>query len=194
MRLKQTGNRWELFGRDGTDQATDYTDTMWTLVLEYIKRGIPHAERALILGIAMGRTPHLVLHQWPKARVTGIDWEPALLDLGRTLGVSKQDPRFDFMAGDAQEIIPRLEGHFDVVLVDLFDGGKVAKAVTDPDFQKRCAHLVSPSGMMCINYFNQPKVVKGWTAFFPKREDITYKTNGLALLAGNEYLPPDRFL
>ena len=183
MRLSRWFGRWSLKGHDGTEQATPYMDALWRTVLGSVARKRADVRRCLLLGVAMGATFGIVRKDWPEAEVVGVDWEPSLFALGKDLGVHHGGRGMAFREGDAVEVVPRLTGTFDLVLVDLFDGHRVADAVSDPKLQDAAALRLERGGVLAVNCFDQPAVLEGWTARLGKPEMVRYQGNRIAVYA-----------
>lgn len=181
MRLYRLFGRWKLKGHDGTEQATPYMDGLWRKVLRTVARRRPVVRRCLVLGVAMGGTFGLVRRRFPGAAVVGVDWEPALFALGKELGVFRGDDAVTFIEGDAAAVVPALDGTFDLALVDMFDGRKVADAVSDPRLQDAVAGRLAAGGIVCLNYYNEPAVLNGWTARLGAPATVRYQGNRIAI-------------
>ncbi len=188
MRLVRVGRKWEIHGNKGDFQSGAYMDGLWKRVLRTLPKRTPRQAdgslapyRVLVLGVAMGGTFGLVLRRWPHARVTGVDWEPDFLSLGRRLGISTEDERVTFLAGDAAKVVPTLTGPFDLILVDLFegteDGVRVAQAARDPALQDACVRLLSPAGVLALNHYAEPDAADGWDAHFPFFRRLRFGAN-----------------
>src|SRR5687768_440979 len=177
MRLSRLFGRWSLKGHDGTEQATPYMDALWRTVLGRVARQKPTVRRCLILGVAMGATFGVVRRDWPEAEVIGIDWEPALFSLGKELGIHREGKGMIFVEGDAAAIAPALQGTFDLVLVDLFNGRPVTDAARDPRLQDAVAAKLEQGGVVCVNYYDQPAVLEGWRSRLGAPETVRYQGN-----------------
>lgn len=181
MRLTRWFGRWSLKGHDGTEQATPYMNALWRTVFANIVRKRAVVRRCLLLGVAMGATFGLVRKDWPEAQVVGIDWEPSLYELGKELGVHRPGKGMAFIEGDAAEIVPKLTGTFDLLLVDLFDGHRVAGAVADPKLQDAAVLRLERGGIAAVNFYDQPAVLEGWTARLGEPEMVRYQGNRIAI-------------
>ncbi len=182
--LKRLFGRWEIHGENGTYQTGSYMNGLWTKVL----KAVPASDapvRVLLLGVAMGDTFNLILRHWPNARITGVDWEPDLLALGRSLGVSQDNPRITFLSGDAAKVVPTLDGPFDFIAVDLFNGTErgveIADAVRDPALQDACVRLLAHGGTVALNQYRFADATAGWDARFPRFKRMKYEGNGITL-------------
>ncbi len=181
MRLSRSFGVWKLKGHDGTEQATPYMDALWRKVIARVAKDGLAVRRCLVLGVAMGGTFNLVRKRWPDAALVGVDWEPDLFTLGLERGVFRPSADVRFISGDAVEVVPTLEGAFDLVLVDLFFGRKVADAVSDPRLQDAVAARLAPGGVVAVNRYDQPAVLDGWRSRLGEPADVRYEANRIAL-------------
>ena len=181
MRLHRFLGAWKLKGHDGTEQSTPYMDALWRRTLDAAARRRADAARVLLLGVGMGNTFNLILRRFPRAEVVGIDWEPELFILGLELGVFHGDDRASFIEGDAAAIVPGLGGPFDLALIDLFNGHRVADAVSDPALQDAVAAKMAPGALLCVNGYDQPAVFDGWRARLREEAPQRYKANRVAV-------------
>jgi spermidine synthase len=181
MRLSRFFGVWTLFGHDSTYQSSPYVDALWTKVLRYAKRHGLRVRRCLILGVAMGGTFMLVRRRWPGAEIVGVDWEPELYVLGRRIGIVKPDAKMRFIEGDAAAVIPTLDGEFDLIIMDMFDGKKIAGAMTDPALQNVIVSKLSTRGMLAINCFRDHWALAGWTSLLGKPRVMRYVENKMGV-------------
>lgn len=185
LRLKKILGTWEVHGNHATYQTGRYMNKLWGKVFASVPVAADRPLRILLLGVATGGTFNVLLKRWPNAHVTGVDWEPDLFELGRCLGISKEDPRITFISGDALQITQTLTGVFDFIVVDIFNGVdegiRIADAAVDPVFQDACARLLAPDGHLALNYFHTPDALAGWNARFPVQQPLRYKNNGIML-------------
>jgi len=184
MWLTRRLGTWRLFGLDGSDQATPYMDALWRLTLRRVAEGGLVVRRALVLGVALGATPALVRARWPEVDVVAVDWEPTLFELGRSLGIHRDHARTRFVAGDAAEVTAGLEGTFDLVLVDLFRGRRVAEATRSAALIDHVAARLAPGGVVAVNAFSEPGVLEPWRARFERTTVTRCAVNLVAHLSG----------
>lgn len=162
MQLSRWFGAWTLWGHDGTYQGSSYMDGVWRKAIRFEqKRGLD-VRRCLILGVAMGSTFNLVQRAWPDADIVGVDWEPELFALGVKIGIFRPDSRVQFIEGDAVQVVPALNGEFDFVIVDLFNGREVAEAVADPALQDAVVARLAPGAIVAVNCYRQKYRLDGW--------------------------------
>src|SRR5690606_11896529 len=122
----------------------DYMDGLWREVIRHVWKTGSRPRRVLVLGVAMGSTFNILRRVWPDVAIVGVDWEPALHELGKKLGIYRPDARIEFVEGDALDVVPRLAGTFDLVIVDLFNGGEMTDAAIHPRLQDAVTSCLAP--------------------------------------------------
>lgn len=185
MMLSRRFGVWTLWGHDGTFQASPYMDGVWKKTVRYLLRRSFEPRRCLVLGVAMGGTFNILQQAWPDADIVGIDWEPELLKLGQQLGVYRPGPRVTFVEGDAATEITKLEEHFDLIVVDLFNGSRVDAAVFDDGFRLQLARHLAEGGVIAVNWYLQPKALQGWPGSLGTPQGLRYKYNGIGIFGGS---------
>ena len=81
----------------------------------------------LILGLGGGTVAKLVRKKWPEAKITGVDIDPIMVELGeKYLGLREFD--VDTKIGDAFDYLIKYQSsainHFDLIIADLYNGDK----------------------------------------------------------------------
>jgi spermidine synthase len=114
---------------EGLTQSGGIVESFWKQTLNKIKSKKQDFKSILILGLGGGTVAKLIYKNWPEAKVTGVDIDPVIVELGKKyLGL---DDRVDIKIQDAYETIP---GKFDLVIVDLYQGDKFPKKFEDEKF------------------------------------------------------------
>ncbi len=181
MKLSRMLGKWTLWGHDGTYQAAPYMDGVWKKTVRLLLRRDLDVRHCLVLGVALGGTFGIVQKAWPDADIVGVDWEPALFELGKKIGIYRPDTRVNFIEGDAAEVVPALEGKFDLIIIDLFNGKKVADVVSDSAFQEAVAAHLAEDGIVAVNCYNQRPVFEGWQKRLGDSSFVRYSANEVGI-------------
>jgi len=181
MMLSRLFGTWTLWGYDGTFQAAPYMNAVWKKSVRHLLRRNLEVRRCLILGVAMGATFDVVQRAWPDVEMVGVDWEPALFALGKKLGVFHPGANVTFIEGDAAEIVPKLEGTFDLVIIDLFNGRDVADVVSDNAFREAVTAHLSDKGVVALNCYFQRQVLEEWPPRLSSPQIIHHQANAIGI-------------
>jgi spermidine synthase len=130
----------------------------------------PAPRRVLLLGAGDGLALRELL-RWPGLeRVDLVELDPAMLSLARRQpflrrlnGGSLEDPRLRVHLGDAFALVPRLQGHYDVVIADFPDPETASLArLYSTAFYNRLRQRLAPHGLLVTQAstpFFAPKVM-----------------------------------
>jgi SAM-dependent methyltransferase len=126
---------------------------------------LPEAQRrrVLLLGLGGGSVARIVRELAPRARITGVEIDPAVVTLARRhLGLDALD--VDVVVSDAGAYLARCRAHFDAVIEDVFVGGE-ATLRKPPGFPSpgldRAAGRLTPGGVLASNTIDETDEVHG---------------------------------
>lgn len=141
---------------NGLTQSGGIVESIWKSTLKKIHNSKFIIRNSLILGLGGGTAAKLVRKFWPGAKITGVDIDPAIVELGeKYLGLKEDD--VDIKIGDASKFI---SGKYDLVIVDLYQGDQFPEKFGDEKFLK----LLTKNKLVIFNrlYFGdkRPEAVK----------------------------------
>jgi spermidine synthase len=117
---------------DGLTQSGGIVETFWKQTLGKVKNSPIIVHRVLVLGLGGGTVVKLIKNNWPDAKITGVDIEPLIIELGRKyLGLDNANLEIKI-----QDAAKPISGRFDLVIVDLYRGDKYPKKFEDEKFLK----------------------------------------------------------
>ncbi len=132
LRVVKTWGMGTYIQADGLTQSGGIVESIWKQTLKRVKSEKGKAKSVLILGLGGGTVAKLILKNWPDAKITGVDIDPVIVELGQKyLGLNVED--IDIRIGDAKEFI---SGKFDLVIVDLYNGDEFPKKFEEEKFLK----------------------------------------------------------
>lgn len=104
---------------NGLTQSGGIVEKFWDQTLKKIKK--EKLKNVLVLGLGGGTVVKLLKKYWPGVKITGVDIDPVMVELGQKyLGLTG----VKIIIGDAYNLPG---GDFDLVLVDLYNGDKFPK-------------------------------------------------------------------
>lgn len=134
-------NNSQVLTMDGVVQSV-YPSPDWG----YWKHMMPDFEpkNVLMLGVGAGTIAEMIKDKWPNTEITGIDNSLSMAERGR----NKVDY---FILADAFYQIYQDEMKYDLILVDLWNGGWYPTQVFKPEFISQLKRLLTPKGKIYIN-------------------------------------------
>jgi spermidine synthase len=132
--------------RPGTWLTDDYWDEMLALPL-----ATGRAPRSVaILGNAAGTTARAYGHYFPRARVDGVEIDPALTDVGRRL-FDLRGPHLHLHTADARPFLRRSIARWDVIVVDAYRQPYIPFYLTTREFFGEVRDHLTPHGVVLVN-------------------------------------------
>ena len=150
----------------GLTQSGGIVETIWKQIINKVKKEISVVNNVLILGLGGGTVAKLIRKNWPDAKITGIDIDSAMVELGKKyLGLNESG--VEIKIGDAFELGKRLKTkgeRFNLVVIDLYNGDKYPEKFETEEFINLVKSLLSKSGMVVFNHLyygeKRPEAVK----------------------------------
>lgn len=148
---------------DGLTQSGGVVTDVWRSTLKNIQHRTNNIENVLILGLGGGSVAVLVKKFWPEAKITGVDIDPVIVEMGQKyLGLNKID--VDIKIEDALAFSHQLSAlgkKFDLIIVDMYKGYEVPEKFSEVDFLNTIKKLLADKGMAVFNrlYFGEKRKV-----------------------------------
>jgi len=100
----------------------------------------------LLLGLGGGTMARFLSRHYPGCSLTLVEKDPTIID------IAQRYFRVDMpvVAADARDFVAASSDVYDVILVDLYDGGGFVTA--DREFWRNCFRLLAPRGCLAINW------------------------------------------
>lgn len=151
---------------EGLTQSGGIVGTIWQPTIKKVFNSKSGVKNALILGLGGGTTAKYIRLFWPDAKITGIDIDPIMIELGKKyLELGKWG--VDIKIGDALKEIQKSKikrQKYDLVIVDLYNGDKYPEKFETPKFLQNVKNLLSKGGTVVFNrlYYGEkrPAAVK----------------------------------
>ncbi len=144
---------------NGSLQSGAYVEMLWRKSMAAF--GISRSEglkSILVLGVGGGTVIHLFHDFFPGARILGVDIDPIDICLGKKhIGLNGMEG-LTLKAADAQEFVKKealAKRTYDVAVIDLFVGRHIPAFVTGDPFMRNVKSLLTPGGLVLINYLRE---------------------------------------
>lgn len=108
------------------------------------------------LGLGAGALTKFCYRQFPEARVTTIELNPAVIAICESMfALPPNDARLNVIEMDAMDFVMDQGNHgtVDVLQVDLYDADACKPVLDSPEFYQACADCLASEGMMTMNLF-----------------------------------------
>lgn len=146
---------------NGLTQSGGVVETFWRQTLRRVKSKRLKAKAVLILGLGGGTVAKLVRKFWPDAKITGIEIDPIMIELGtRYLGLGTSETKI--VIRDALKISKELkvkDKKYDLIIVDLYNGDQFPRKFSTKNHIRLVMSLLSRSGIVIFNrlYYKDKK-------------------------------------
>lgn len=136
----------------------------WNLELEYTRemmaalllREAPR--KVLLIGLGAASLTKFLYRNYPLARLTVVEIEPAVVAVARQFFKLPEDPkRINLVIGDGAEYVLGNSKKFDLILVDGFDEKARTGALQTLPFYQACRSLLSSNGIVAINLLTRSR-------------------------------------
>lgn len=125
---------------DNLTQSGGIVETIWKKTLKKVKSSKLKIKNCLILGLGGGTVAKLIRKNWPEAKITGVDLDPVIVELGKKyLGLIDKDIEIKIV--DAVKYIEYLmpKTKYDLIIVDLYNGSQFPQKFEDEKLLKKLA-------------------------------------------------------
>lgn len=113
---------------------------------------IPAPEKILLLGVGGGSLIHFLQHYLPQSHITGVEYNSQLLDIAHThLKLPPASDRLSYILDDAKNVIDQCSVTYDLIVVDIFEGGLTPPWLLEQPFNAQLKTCLSQQGAVAYN-------------------------------------------
>lgn len=111
------------------------------------------AKNILILGLGGGTVAKLVSKKWPKAKIVGVEIDPAMIKFGKKYFDLGKIVKLKIINTDAISWVKKnaTKQKFDLVLIDLYKGEEMPKKIAEKKFLESLKKTVRKNGVIIFN-------------------------------------------
>ncbi len=135
----------------------------------------------LILGLGAGNTIELLQKKHNKAKITIVEWDEVMIDIAKDLHFFRMTENIEIIHGDAQVILPTIQGDFDFIAVDLFTGDIPPDFLIDESFLLALKNVLNENGILYVNFFRHTHFLKSYEKYFTCISSWIFGTNTLGM-------------
>jgi len=158
-RIALSVNRWTSYSVAVDEEGNYLTGTSY---YDYFNAAalLTEPREILVLGMGAGTSVKQYLHFFPKARIDAVEIDPEIIRIAKDEPIGKdkkyfgvkEGPRLNIFAADARPYLSRTKKKYDVIEVDMFQGGPyVPFYVTTKEFFQLVADHLLPKGVVMMN-------------------------------------------
>lgn len=164
---EQSGVRYLHFGSTWIQGAMRIARP-WNLELEYTREMMASLllrnppRKVLLIGLGTASLTKFMYRHCPKAHLTVVEIEPAVVAAARHFFKLPEDPkRINLVVGDGVEYVLGADKKFDLILVDGFNEHAHPGALNTLPFYQACSTRLSDEGIMAVNLLGLSRGVMG---------------------------------
>jgi len=176
LEIRRTLGKWEVLV-SGTTQTGPFTASMWQDALK--KTPERTVQKILLLGLGGAASVHSLHERFPEVNVTAIEYDSAMVEVAKEIGIYRPAPFPRVILGDVREVVPSLSEKFDLIILDVFEGSKLSPAFTDDSFLKALQARLNEGGVLMVNFSGHREAIKNIADRFPKGIIWTFRANTL---------------
>lgn len=135
---------------DNLIESGDIMTHIWKKGITYFLPKTFNPKNVLLLGLAGGSNAHLINHYYPEAKITAIEIDPLMVEIGRKYFDLQKVKNLRIVIDDAYDYVIKMKksDQYDLVLVDCFAGQSIPKKLEKINFIKQ---LKNHSRFVLIN-------------------------------------------
>ncbi|MGE0735478.1 MAG: spermidine synthase [Alphaproteobacteria bacterium] len=155
IKVQEAGNHRYLFLNytDGAQTVMIKNQVLTGSYYDYFLLG-PHltgGKKVLFLGVAGGTSLKQLVDTYPDVEVTGVELDPAVVDIAKNYFFLKDHPRIKLVAEDARWFVSSTKEKYDVIALDLYVTGHVPFFTTTQEFFAVVRDRLTDNGVMMLN-------------------------------------------
>jgi spermidine synthase len=154
---------------EGLTQSGGIVESIWKSTLKRIVNCKLKIKNCLILGLGGGTVAKLIRKNWSEARITGVDIDSVMIELGKKY-LNLNEYKVDILIADASNLsnlsnLPNWpNSKFDLIIVDLYQGDKYPEKFETENYIQLVRSNLTRSGIVVFNrlYYGdkRPQAVK----------------------------------
>ncbi len=155
IRVEAAGSRRYLYlnYRDGAQTVMDTERLLTGSYYDYFLLG-PHlggGRKILFLGVAGGTALKQLATVYPAAEITGVELDPAVIDVARRYFGLAGEPNVTLVAEDARWYLADDRQSYDIIAIDLYVTGHIPFFTTTREFFELARARLAPDGLLMMN-------------------------------------------
>lgn len=150
-----------------------------------------HEQQFLVVGLGAGSLSLALAHQFPRATITSVEIEPAVVEAARRFFFYQESEKLLTVIEDARSFLSSTEQQYDAIFLDAFDGVEVPETLRSVEFAELLKRRLRAQGVVVANVHFVPqepslRYQKSLHEVFPFRFMATGTAQGVGIYSVNE--------
>lgn len=145
-------------------------------------------EKALVVGLGGGSLSKALALQFPRLEIDSLELDPEIANLARQYFGYREDHRSRCIVTDARDFLTRTSSHYDLIVLDAFDGLEIPRPLRTVQFYQRVLQHLNPGGVAVSNLHrdsqNYPRDRASLAAVFPQA--VAFEGTGLVVVVSSQ--------
>ena len=130
---------------------------IWGKLVDSLKKRLPEIESVLLLGLGGGTMAHLISRNYPEAQIVTVELDKEMINIAKKYFDIDSIPNLRVINEDALKVVVEpgenqiLPGTFDVLIVDIYNGGNYPDLGKTGNFIAAVRRLVKSDGLVIFN-------------------------------------------
>ena len=139
----------------GVFQSGRYMQGVFRGMLKMLPRWLA-PRTILVVGLGAGGCIPVIQRRFPGVHIVALEYDEIMIELAKQTYLQVAEVGgVEILHGDMRESLLLLNKEFDLILVDVFCGRKVAPALTQPEVLAGLSRLLSWQGYLLVNLFEE---------------------------------------
>lgn len=140
---------------DGSQQSGAYVEMLWRRSFAAFEIERLRPKNILVLGVGGGTVIHMLHELFPRASITAIDIDPAMIAIGKKYFGLGSLRRLRLVRADARTFVAGPRKKYDLIIVDLFSGARIPEFVETRAFFSDLKKPLGRGGRVVVNYLRE---------------------------------------
>ncbi len=140
---------------NGIQQSGPMIEGFWNFAFSNVSLPTKQTVRSiLVLGVGGGTVIGKLEVHYPDAKITAVDIDEAIIDIGRSYFGLSGKPHLTLVAADAKTYIADTHKQFDFIIADLYIGRDIPAFESSVSFIRNMKKALRPGGHILINFLH----------------------------------------
>jgi len=139
------------------------------------------ANQVLILGLGGGTVVQLIKERFPEAKITSLEIDQEIIKIGKKYFGLGKVKGLEIINEDAIKWIKNYqENKFDLILVDMYVGGRFPQKAMENEFLQKLKKILTPQGKIVLNWLknkSEGRLFEKLEKSFAQIEEVNTPTN-----------------